>query len=646
MSQPLPPQLQAPNLGLMYDVTCRQHASLTAFATRQKDGSYETFSYATVHEQTQALATALIDLGVEAREHVGLLADNRLEWILADMAIIQAGAADVPRGSDVTAEEITYSLTHADCRVVFVEHQAMLKKVLQLRDKLQGIQHIVLMDLKAEAPEGVLSMAGLIEKGRALRASGDRRLEERLAGIMPGDLFTLIYTSGTTGTPKGVQLTHSAMMSQVRNLPIVVTPADRLLSILPVWHSFERVFQMVALSRGASTWYTTVRTIADDLVKVRPTMMGSAPRLWENLYTKITGKVKKAPPLQQKMFGWALTVAVRMLRARQELRGQSLDMVGHSLSHKAWRRLMATVEAGILLVPHLVLDRLVLAKLRAVMGGAFRGTVSGGGALQLHVDEFFNAIGIPVLEGYGMTETCPVLAVRTFENRVIGTVGPLWPETELRIIDLQDGKVLYPDAQHAHEGRGRKGEIHVRGPQVMKGYYKNPEATDKVLRDGWMNTGDIGMMTFNDCLKIMGRSKDTIVLLSGENIEPVPIENRLTQSPLIEQVMVVGQDEKHLAALVVASLDGLKAKGLDFKEHGAAASSPEVRKMVEAEAKALVNTENGFKAFEQVTAVRVLPKAFELGEEMTNTYKLRRHVIAEKYQALIDDIYGRGTSEG
>jgi long-chain acyl-CoA synthetase len=287
-----------------------------------------------------------------------------------------------------------------------------------------------------------------------------------------------------------------------------------------------------------------------------------------------------------------------------------------------------------------LLDGAVLKKLRGVVGGEFRGTISGGGALQPHVDEFFNFIGIPVLEGYGLTETAPVLAVRTWDNLVIGTVGPLYPETEVRIVDLNTGEVLYPNAAKPGGGRGLRGEIHAKGPQIMAGYYKDPTNTARILKDGWLNTGDIGLVTFNDCLKIVGRSKDTIVLLSGENVEPLPIENKLTQSPLIDQCMVVGQDQKFLGALVVPHLDAFKAAGIAADSVAGLAENENARALLDAEVRRMVSAETGFKAFERIGGWRLIGKPFEIGDELTATLKVRRHVITDKYTPLISEIYG------
>jgi len=627
-------------LASLYRVAADRYGDLPAFATKIKGEQYDFLSYRRLYERGLALATALIHLGLRAREHVGLLADNRAEWIVCDYGILLAGCADVPRGTDVTESEIVYILNHADTRFVFLEDEEVLAKFEKVRPELRGVEKIILMAPKAAPPRGVLRLEDLVTLGETLRAEGDRRAEERAQAVRPEDLFTLIYTSGTTGTPKGVQLTHANMASQIGNLPFNLAPGDRMLSILPIWHSYERIFEMVSISMGACTYYTNVRQIGEDLKIVRPTLMASAPRLWESLYQKIMARVEKAPAYRRALFHAARISTSHVKRAERFFVGQQLDLSGRGLSENL------SLGAGHLLrwilffLPHRALDRIVLAKLRESVGcGDFRGTISGGGALQPHVDEFFNFIGIPVLEGYGLTETSPVLAVRTWSNLVIGTVGRPYPGTEIRIVDLQTGATLYPDKSHRDGGRGRRGEIHAQGPQIMQGYYKNPGETSRVLRDGWLNTGDIGVVTFNDCLKILGRSKDTIVLLNGENVEPVPLEARLTELSLIDHGMVVGQDQKFLGALIVPALESFRAAGIQAANLQELAASEPARKLLEVEIRQLISPANGFKAFERIADFRFVSKPFETGDELTATFKLKRHVITGKYSALMAEMY-------
>lgn len=630
-------RIRPENLAVLYGAAAQKYHDQPAFAKRSKDGSFSPITFAELYAKGLALATALIELGVESREHVGLLSDNRLEWIICDYGVILAGAADVPRGADVTDADIKYILTHADVRLVFVENPILLSKVR--RCHLGSLKHVVLMEGEAPKGDDALTLDALVAKGEALRKAGDRRAEERIAAVKPEDLFTLIYTSGTTGTPKGVQLTHANMASQVSNLPFPLDPGGRCLSILPVWHSYERVFEMVAISWGMCTYYTSIRTIGEDLKTVKPTVMASAPRLWENLYLKIFANVASASPVKRRLFDLAYDCARRVNRARRFFMGQELDLIGRGRVESFRIGIRHFLNLVLFTFPLRVLDPIVLKKLRGVVGGEFLGTISGGGALQSHVDEFFNFIGIPVLEGYGLTETTPVLAVRTWKNLVIGTVGPMYPETEVRIVELETGRILYPDPKAKAHGRGRRGEIHVKGPQVMRGYYKDEEGTARVLKDGWLNTGDIGMITFNDCLKILGRSKDTIVLLSGENVEPLPVEGRLSQSAFIDQCMVVGQDQKFLGVLIVPALDAFQTAGIDVQSAEDLHTHSVARSMIDGEIRRLVCAETGFKTFERIVAWRFLPKAFEIGDEMTATLKVRRHVVAAKYADVICEMY-------
>jgi len=630
---------RAANIADLYRLAAAVYGDFPAQAHRGKSADFSTRSYRELYDTACALGTAFIWLGLQARQHVAIVSDNRPEWMLCDAAVLLCGAADVPRAADTTEQEISFIVAHSDAVLLIAENKTVLQRVLAVRAALPKVKHIVL--LEGEPPEGsaVHKLTDLLERGRHLRATGDRVIEERLAGIKGEDLFTIIYTSGTTGEPKGVMLTHDNMLSQARLLPFDLTPGDRILSILPVWHSYERVFEMVTVSHGSCTYYTSLRAVGEDLRKVRPTWMASAPRLWEGLYSRILQNVSQAPPLRRVLFRFAYHCSREYQSAWFFLTGRRLDLHGRSLPQSLRLAFLSIGQLFLYALPHKILDALVLKKLRGVVGGKFRGTVSGGGALPPHIDEFFNYIGIPVLEGYGMTETSPVLAVRTWRKLVIGTVGPFWPRTEIRIVDPADGKVIYPSGLAGRGGRGCKGEIQAKGPQVMKGYYKNPGATAKVLRDGWMNTGDIGMVTFNDCLKILGRSKETIVLLSGENVEPVPIEAQLLESRFIEQCLVVGQDEKNLGALIVPSVEALQAQGFPVSDLSSAENNPRVTEVINAEVRRLVSREQGFKPFEFVLAWRFVPKAFEVGDELTATFKPKRHVITGKYSRLIDEMY-------
>jgi long-chain acyl-CoA synthetase len=639
MSNPLYNGVIANNLAEMYRLAAERYGDLPVFASRVRSGVFKPISYNDLYETGLRLGTALIEIGVKQRDHVAILSDNCVEWNMVDYGTLMVGAADVPRGTDVTNQEIEYIINHSDSEVVFVENKRLLDRMITLMPQMEKVRHLVLMDRKAEAPQGILSLQTLIERGRSLREEGDRQVEDRMERIAPDDLFTLIYTSGTTGTPKGVMLTHANMASQVKFLPFLLESNDRVLSILPVWHSYERVFQMIAVSNGCCTYFTSLRSLTDDLKTVKPTMMASAPRLWENLYLRILKNVQDSHWIRRGLFKVAYFCSRMVKGSLFFLQGKKIDLKGRNAVASSGLAVLHALRVLLFLPPYVALNAVVIEKLRQIVGGSFKGTVSGGGALQPHVDEFFNYIGICVQEGYGLTETAPVIAVRTLRRLVIGTVGPLYEETELRIMDLNTGEILFPNTSNPGEGRGLKGEVHVKGPQVMKGYFKNEVATSRVLKDGWLNTGDIGIYTYNDCLKIVGRSKDTIVLLNGENLEPIPIEAKLCESPLIDQCMIVGQDQKQLGALVVPSLEGFANQGFSKESVAALAEDSEAHDRIVKEAKRLISNENGFKTFEHIHGIALLPKPFEVGEEMTNTFKIKRHVVDEKYGDLIGWIF-------
>lgn len=636
------------NIAEMFLQAAKEWNSQPAFAARHhKEEKFQTVSYSAWCERSLALAAGLIELGVEAREHVGIFSDNSLSWIVADAAIQFCGAADVPRGSDIMSAEVLYILNHADIKILFLEKRALLDKIKAVSEKLLYLSHIIVMEESEDFPETtlqghfrLLSLASLERQGRQLRVSGDRRVEERVRQISPNDLFTLIYTSGTTGIPKGVQLTHKAICSQIKNLPLAFSKKERALSILPIWHSYERVFEMVVISQGGCTYYSSLRHLSADFQLVKPTIMASAPRLWEALYERIIATATKQSFVKKLLFHQALASLKAVKKAERFFKKQQVDLVGRSLFASIGLAILHLMKWVVAILPSLLLDKLIIVKLRSVLGGKLRATISGGGALPSHIDEFFNDIGMLVLEGYGLTESSPVLAVRTQEKLILGTVGPPIPETEIRIISLNDGKILYPDESRSDLGSGRSGEICARGPQIMKGYYKDHETTAKILRDGWLSTGDIGLITFNGCLKIIGRCKETIVLLSGENVEPLPIESRLLESPLIDQCMVVGQDQKQLGVLIVPSLRGLAEAGVKMTSLAELLKYQEKMKpLFQEEIRRRVSSEHGFKTFEKIACWRLLEKPFEVGKELTSTYKLKRHVIAESYEILLKQMF-------
>ena len=634
-------RIVAENLAQLYGEAAKRFGKMPAFATRESARHWRPVSYIALYEEGLNLATGLIDLGVLAREHIGLFGDNRYEWMLADYGVQLCGAADVPRGRDVSDAELKYIIDHAGIKVTFVETKELATRLLKLKKELPNLQNIIMLDAKADVPEGVLSLKFVCNEGARLRSKGDRRAEERIAGIQPDDLFTLIYTSGTTGTPKGVMLSHDNMMSQIRNLPGKYDCTDRILSVLPIWHVFERVIEMYTISFGGCTYYSSILSLGEDMLNVEPTFMASAPRLWEKIHEKIMLGVRKSHPVRQLLFHVAYFLSKQYKDSEYFITNRNLKL----RPQPTWQRVLLMplhVLRWLVVLPwYGFFNAAVLERIRLGAGGCLAATISGGGALPIHIDKFFNYVGIPVLEGYGLTETSPVVSVRPKINLIVGTVGPPIRETEVLIVCSVTGKTLFPDPNCRLGGRGKRGEIMVRGPQVMKGYFREDELTSNALQNGWLHTGDIGMMTHNDCLKILGRSKATIVLSSGENVEPEPLEMQLLRSRYIEQCMVVGQDKKFLGLLVVPNILELSKAGLNTVSMSELADMPEVRKIIKKEIKGLISLTEGYKKYEQITEFRILPERFEIGQELTNLFKIKRHVVTEKYKDTIEELFNK-----
>jgi long-chain acyl-CoA synthetase len=617
----------------MFAATVAAHGHRPAFKVKDRD-AFRAITFAQLDQSVRDFSAGLINLGVTAGEHVGLVADNCLPWIISDLAILHAGAADVPRGSDSTADELAYILGHAEVRVAILENGDQLTKIDARRERLPHLSTCIVMDEGfTETSKHVLRFDAVVERGGALRAKGDRALEERAAAIRRDDLATIIYTSGTTGEPKGVQLSHGNLLHQVNVIPDVVTftPEDRFLSLLPPWHSFERAAEYVAIAYGCSTAYTSVKDVGADLLLERPTYMASVPRIWESIYDKVLVTVAKQGRRKAALFRGLIAIAEAYKRLDRIARGAEprYEVQGY-FAEKATRA-VARVRATALAPLYRLADR-KFAPIRAKTGSCLKGAISGGGALPAHVDRFFDAVGIEILEGYGLTETAPVLAVRLPGQAKLGTVGPVIPGTQVKIVG-PSGESLAP---------GETGVIHVKGPQVMRGYYKRSDATQAVLsRDGWLNTGDLGRLTLTGELAITGRAKDTIVLLGGENVEPKPVEKALSESPYVAQVMVVGQDQKALGALIVPNEEQVmahcKEAGLACATYPEALVHDEIRSLFTCEMRRLVCAERGFKPHERVRRFALLPEPFSVGRELTHTLKMRRNVIAQMYA---DEIAG------
>ncbi len=617
-----------------------KNPEVTALMSKDENGDFQNISFKEFYEKIKILGTGLHKLGVKRNDHVAIMSDNCKEWIITDLALLGIGAIDVPRGSDSTAEEMKYIIEHADCELVFTENAAQTEKVLSRKKDLPKMKRIIVflpdgkIDKKLSEGIEILSFEEL-EKLSAEAYEKDNKLyEAELEKGTDEDVATIIYTSGTTGTPKGVLLQHKSYMYQLEEIYdyIDVHAGHVFLSVLPIWHSFERAVEYIMLERGASIVYSKPigAIMLPDMAKVKPHWMASVPRIWEGVRAGIYRNVKKEGGAKKGLFLFFVSVGSTWAHLNNMLKGTLPAF------HKRYRALDITLSIipWVLITPLKLLgDVLVFSKIKAKLGGRFIAGISGGGALPPYVDSFFQAAGIDLLEGYGLTETGPIVAVRKQNHPVGNTVGPLFPDIEYRVIG-KDG---------ALKGPGEKGTLYLKGDMNMKGYYKRQKATDDVLKDGWLNTGDICIMTHNKEISIVGRSKETIVLMGGENIEPVPIEDKINASDAILQNMVVGQDKKFLAALIVPNMELLEEVaielGISYVQSEELLSDPEIQEYIHNEIQAQVSTKTGFKPFECVFRFKLMEKPFEVGQELTQTLKLRRSVIDELYVKEIKSLF-------
>lgn len=617
-----------------------RHPDLPFYFDKDENGEFKPCSHRHFFEHVSKFACGLMEIGINRGDHVGIISENRKEWLTTDIALLGIGAIDVPRGADSTSREIKYILKHADCPMTLVEDQTQLNKVIEVFNDLPELKTIIVMDGsfkkagKNTYPCDVYTYSEVVDVGeKRYNKNPDTYFNEMEKGVCD-DIATIIYTSGTTGDPKGVMLSHRTFLFQMDRTDgyINIGPQDILLSVLPVWHSFERAVEYIFLGKGTPLAYSKAvgKIMLADMAKIKPTWMPSVPRIWEGVRSAVYRNVKQQSKLKQALFHFFVSVGSIHSFFLTMFRGLCPQFT------KRYRALDITVSILplILLTPFQLLGNLlVFRSLKQKLGGRFVAGISGGGALPTYVDQFFRAAGILLLEGYGLTETGPILTVRKQHSPVPGTVGELLPDIESRVLG-PDQEILPP---------GQKGVLHVKSIQIMDGYYKQPEKTREVLKNGWLNTGDIAVYTHNNEFKILGREKETIVLRGGENIEPVPIEDKMSESEAINQVMVIGQDQKFLAALIVPEIDKLteiaNKKSIQYIEAEELIEVPEIQEYVHDEIQSLINPGNGFKAFERIYRFKLLAKPFEVGEELTHSLKKRRNIIEKKYQGEIKRLF-------
>ncbi|MFN9620502.1 MAG: AMP-binding protein [Synechococcaceae cyanobacterium] len=586
-------------------------------------------SYRELHQAIEQTAAAFHALGLRSGEVVALFAENGPRWLQADQGILRAGGADAVRGSAAPVEELRYILADSGAVALVVESADLFERLELEQATLAGLRFVVVLEGPAPQRPGLaaLSWEQLQQQGADEPAApAPPARAERLA--------TLLYTSGTTGQPKGVPLSHANLLHQVRSLGVAVAPSpgDRVLSVLPIWHSYERSAEYFLLSCGCTQTYTTLKKLRSDLQEVRPQYLISVPRLWEALLAGFEDALATMPNGRQQLLRNSLAVSQAYHRSRRTALNLTLQ------PESAITRLGATLAAAGRWPLHRLASVLLWPKVRKQLcGGALRTAISGGGALALHVDSFFEAIGIELLVGYGLTETSPVLTCRRRWCNRRGSAGQPVADTELRIVD--------PESR-APRSIGQRGLVLARGPQVMAGYHGKPEATAKVLSaDGWFDTGDLGLLLADGTLVLTGRAKDTIVLSSGENIEPGPLEDALAASPLVEQLMLVGQDRKQLGMLLVPRAEALAAfataAGLE-PPSAEGVISPALLRALTRDFNRLLSERPGSRPDERLGGVAlVAPFSLENGL-LTQTLKLRRDAILARDSGAVASLYGDG----
>ncbi|GAB3294221.1 AMP-dependent synthetase/ligase [Hymenobacter tenuis] len=562
----------------------------------KKAGQWQPLSTTRVQELSDQVSLGLRQLGIGRGDKVAIISTNRPEWMVADFGIAQLGAVSVPMYPTITVEDYRHIFQDAGVRVVLVEDKKLLARVQQAVAGLeQGPEHIFTFDKL----DGVPHFSELLALG-VVHTAGE--LDVLKAAVQPDDLLTLIYTSGTTGRPKGVMLSHRNILYNCENLTgyLPLPPGQKALSFLPLSHIFERTATYLYLLLGFSIWYAEgVERIADNLREVQPQVFTTVPRLLEKIYDKIVAKGQELTGAKKKLFFWALNLGLRYDTQKDQ---------------GFWYNTQLALA-----------NKLVFSKWREAMGGQVHYIVSGGGALQPRLARVFWAAGIRVMEGYGMTETSPVIAASqpVAEGNFIGAVGPVIPGVEVK---------LAPD-----------GEILTRSPSVMQGYYNRPDLTAEVIdADGWMHTGDIGQFVEGKFLKITDRKKEMFKTSNGKYVAPQPLESKLSESPLVEQVMVVGEGEKFAAALLVPAFAELRAWAKNHNlptdlSDAALAAHTQVQQLYE---QLVQQTNAAFAQWEQIKRVALLHTSWSVESgELTPTMKVKRKIISQNNQQRIESLF-------
>ena len=624
--------------------TVDKYPEVYAQYKRLPNNEFEPITYRDMFQYGMDFGAALISIGVKKEDKIGLISDNRAEWQQADIGIMAIGAIDVPRGCDATIIDLEKILSITEAEIVIAENNSQVQKILSIKEKLPALKKFICFesdikpetfDLAKENNVEIINFSEMLKIGQKWRIENKGKVEELMEEGKADDVVTIIFTSGTTGDPKGVVLTHNNFLAQLDELPerIFVNPGDKALSVLPIWHVFEREVEYVIMIQAGTICYSKPvgSILLADFKKLNPHLLPAVPRVFEAVYDGIQKKMRKTGGIVQTLFNFFVKVAIIHKRMQRKMFNQNACFKAYN---PVFWWILFIIPWSLMWPLYWLGDLIVLRKIKAMLGNNFRAGISGGGAYPFNIDEFFWAIGVNVVEGYGLTETAPVVSVRPLAAPIFRTIGSPIRGVQARIVDM-DGYVL---------GRGKEGILQIKGPTVMKGYYKRPDLTEKVMTvDGWLDTGDLAVFTIHDELQIKGRIKDTIVLRGGENLEPLPIEMKLAESRFIKQAIVVGQDKRFLGALILVDEEEVKnyaaTNGMQFDTYENLLQSEEIQKLYEGEIANLVNAKTGFKMFERVSKFRLITKPFEVGVELSAKQEMMRYRIADLYKTEIDSMF-------
>ncbi len=588
----------------------------------------ESFTYKELAENISKAADAFTQIGVKSDDVVALFAENSPRWLIADQALMRLGASDSVRGATAPPSELRYILEDSNAVGLIVQNSDVWEK-LSLNEKQMNSLKFVLQ-LEGQSCNGVIEWEGFLKKGlnKVNLIKQGKEIDRKSTRIA-----TILYTSGTTGKPKGVPLTHSNLLHQIRTLSCIANPSPGapVLSVLPIWHSYERSAEYYFFSCGCTQTYTSIRHLKEDLPRVKPIVMATVPRLWESIKISFEDAVEKMPKLRKNLLKTAISNSKSYKLALRKLNLLTIDSV--SILDQIISLTEVVLRFPIHRISSIYLWPKVLIK---ICGGRLRFPISGGGAIAPHIDSFFEALGVELLVGYGLTETSPVLTCRRPWRNIRGGAGQPLPDTEIKIVD--------PETFQIKKLR-QKGLVLARGPQIMSGYLGKQSESEKVLdANGWFNTGDLGMLLADGSLILTGRAKDTIVLSSGENIEPGPLEEALIASPLIEQAFLIGQDQKQLAALIVPRIDFIKdwtaERGMKLQVVlGICSENNELRQILKLEMNKILANRFGSRREERLSAIALVePFTIENGL-LTQTLKQKREKIIQRDLKLINEIY-------